>query len=68
VAITVDQVDDDLVLAVVDDGTGGAVITDGAGLDGLRDRVEALDGTIDVRSAPQAGTTITVRLPLASPQ
>jgi signal transduction histidine kinase len=51
-----------LVVEVSDDGPGGAVAT-GGGLTGLRNRVEALDGTLVVRSEPGEGTTIRAYLP-----
>jgi signal transduction histidine kinase len=47
---------------VTDDGIGGARETDGSGLQGLRDRVEAIDGTFTVDSGPR-GTRITARIP-----
>ena len=47
---------------VADDGEGGAD-PDGSGLTGLRHRVEALDGTLDVISPAGSGTTIVARLP-----
>jgi signal transduction histidine kinase len=52
-------------LCVADDGEGGAN-PDGPGLRGLRDRVETARGTLRVRSAPGAGTTIEAVLPCAS--
>jgi signal transduction histidine kinase len=52
-------------LSVRDDGAGGADPQGGSGLIGLRDRVEALGGTIGVESAKGAGTTVAVTLPLA---
>jgi signal transduction histidine kinase len=55
---------DSLCVEVRDDGVGGADATPGGGLRGLRDRVDALDGRLQVRSPPGAGTTITVELPL----
>lgn len=48
-------------LRVADDGDGGAA-EDGAGLGGMRQRIEALGGTVDRRSG--RGTTLTVELPL----
>jgi signal transduction histidine kinase len=51
-----------LVIAVTDDGVGGAD-GDGAGLSGLRDRVEALDGHLYVDSAPGEGTRVTAAIP-----
>jgi signal transduction histidine kinase len=45
---------------VCDDGIGGADPSTGSGLLGLRDRVEALDGRLEVDSPPGAGTTVIV--------
>src|SRR3954462_4762118 len=47
-----------------DDGRGGADAA-GAGLTGLRERVEALDGTLLVQSG-ELGTTVRAELPCAS--
>jgi signal transduction histidine kinase len=33
-------------------------------LSGLRDRVDALDGQLEIHSPPGEGTTVTVELPL----
>jgi signal transduction histidine kinase len=53
-----------LVVRVADDGRGGARPRPGSGLTGLRERVEAVDGRLDV-SSPQGGpTTVAVELPL----
>jgi signal transduction histidine kinase len=49
---------------VRDDGSGGAVPAHGSGLVGLRDRAEALGGTIVVLSPPGEGTCVQVDLPL----
>ncbi len=51
-------------LAVCDDGVGGADATGGSGLIGLRDRVDAIGGTIEIASPPGAGTTVLARLPV----
>ena len=53
-----------LCLSVVDDGVGGAKLSGGSGLIGLKDRVEALGGTIDVASPPGSGTRLEVDIPL----
>ena len=53
-----------LVLSIRDDGVGGADPTRGSGLVGLTDRVEALGGSIQVRSDAGNGTQITAELPL----
>jgi signal transduction histidine kinase len=47
---------------VADDGVGGAD-NEGAGLRGLRDRVEALDGRLEVESPADGGTRITAAIP-----
>jgi len=51
-----------LVVLVGDDGCGGAD-AQGAGLAGLRARVEALDGSMSVQSPAGEGTIVEVRLP-----
>ena len=53
-------------LEVIDDGRGGALASPGGGLDGLRSRVEALDGTFRLDSPADRGTRITVEVPCAS--
>ncbi|MFF5084571.1 GAF domain-containing protein [Actinoplanes sp. NPDC000266] len=65
VEVTVDVDDDVLRLVVRDDGAGGADPTRGTGLLGLKDRIEALGGTFDVRSPAGGGTTVTCRVPLS---
>jgi signal transduction histidine kinase len=55
---------DCLRLQVRDDGVGGADLSTGTGLGGLRDRVDALDGRLDLHSPPGGGTTITVEIPV----
>jgi signal transduction histidine kinase len=51
-------------LCIRDDGAGGADPARGSGLVGLKDRVEALGGTIAIRSPPGVGTSLDVELPL----
>jgi signal transduction histidine kinase len=65
--VAADVVDGRLRLTVRDDGIGGADPANGSGLTGLNDRVEALGGTITVRSPPGEGTTLQVWLPLSAP-
>ena len=50
---------------VQDDGVGGASPGRGSGLSGLKDRVEALDGALEVESPPGRGTTVRAELPCA---
>jgi signal transduction histidine kinase len=53
-----------LELAIRDDGAGGADATRGSGLIGLRDRIEAMGGTMVVESPVGAGTSLLVAIPL----
>ncbi|MDQ0378920.1 sensor histidine kinase [Amycolatopsis thermophila] len=62
--ITIERGGDTLSVAVHDDGRGGADAT-GSGLDGLRRRVEALDGTLSVTSPAGGPTTVRAELPCA---
>ncbi len=52
------------VVEIADDGVGGADPTNGSGLRGLADRVEALDGRLNVESEPGNGTTIRAEIPV----
>jgi signal transduction histidine kinase len=58
---------DTLQVEVHDDGVGGADESAGTGLKGLRDRVEALGGTLDIDSAAGHGTRIAAAVPATSP-
>ena len=49
---------------VRDDGRGGAHITGGSGVSGLKDRADALGGRLSLHSPPGAGTTLEIALPL----
>jgi signal transduction histidine kinase len=51
-------------ITVHDDGVGGADLRRGSGLLGLRDRAEALGGTMSLDSPLGAGTSLRVKLPL----
>jgi signal transduction histidine kinase len=51
-------------IAAGDDGIGGADPARGSGLVGLRDRIEALGGTISVWSPEGEGTAVEIALPL----
>ena len=53
------------VVEVADDGIGGADPAVGSGLRGLVDRVEALDGRLEVESTPGGGTKIRAEIPVA---
>jgi len=64
VCVTAEQGGGALRLEVVDDGVGGAEFSGGTGLMGLKDRVDALGGRIDLHSPRGGGTTLHVTLPL----
>jgi signal transduction histidine kinase len=51
-----------LVVEVADNGPGGANPA-GSGLTGLKQRVEALDGRLDIHSVPREGTVVWAVLP-----
>jgi signal transduction histidine kinase len=52
-------------VTVADDGVGGADPAQGSGLRGLADRLEALDGHLDVESSAATGTRISAEIPCA---
>ncbi len=62
VRVTIWHEHDELGIVVADEGLGGADPT-GSGLTGLRQRVEALDGWLEVRSPVGEGTTVRAILP-----
>jgi signal transduction histidine kinase len=64
VCVVVKERGDSLHLSIQDDGVGGADPARGSGLIGLRDRAEALGGSLEVDSPPGAGTVVAVELPL----
>jgi signal transduction histidine kinase len=64
VEILIEQADGMLRVQVSDDGAGGADASRGSGLTGLRDRVEAVGGSMTVHSPAGAGTVLTVLLPV----
>ena len=63
ITMRADVRDGALTLSIRDDGIGGADPSRGSGIIGLKDRVEALGGTISVLSPPGYGTTLHAHLP-----
>ena len=63
VDLRVEGSDSALTLSIRDDGIGGADPRRGSGIIGLKDRVEAIGGTVSVLSPPGHGTTLHVRIP-----
>ena len=66
IELTAEVRDGRLVVAVADDGVGGATPASGTGLRGLAERVAALGGTLRIASGPGAGTVLTAELPCGS--
>jgi signal transduction histidine kinase len=67
VAVSAQVWDGVLHVEVVDDGLGGARSRRGSGLEGLRDRIEAIGGTLEIDSPAGEGTRIVADIP-ASPR
>jgi signal transduction histidine kinase len=65
-AVDVVRAGDRLIVEVRDDGVGGADPGGGTGLQGLRDRVTALGGTMHIVSPAGGPTTLSVEVPCAS--
>lgn len=63
VDITIRRSGDELTVTVVDDGRGGADPSAGTGLDGLRRRVNTVDGTLRISSPADGGTQVQAVLP-----
>lgn len=55
--------DGELVVAVADNGRGGAALGGGTGLGGLRDRVVAVGGRFEIQSPLGQGTTVRAFIP-----
>ena len=64
VVIGVQIHDSALSLEIDDDGVGGADLSQGTGLRGLADRVEALGGEFRLESSPGTGTRLFCELPI----
>ena len=63
VAVRAVREDATLRISVADDGVGGAVVRRGSGLAGLRDRVAAHGGTLEVVSPRGGGTRVEAAIP-----
>lgn len=62
VDVELQRVTDGVVLRISDDGRGG-VSREGNGLTGMRERLAALGGTLEIESMPGAGTQLQLHLP-----
>jgi signal transduction histidine kinase len=67
--VSLSQVDGTLTFAVSDDGVGfvPANARGGTGLQGMADRLDAIGGSLEVRSAPGEGTAFVGRVPVDEP-
>jgi signal transduction histidine kinase len=63
VTISAREEDSGLVMSVADDGNGGARLISGGGLAGLRERVQTVDGRLEIESPPGGPTVVTIELP-----
>ena len=64
VKIDVAEQDATLKLAIRDDGVGGADPSQGTGLAGLADRIEALGGRLEIVSPARSGTSLSIEIPV----
>jgi PAS domain S-box-containing protein len=62
-SVSAEECDGQLNVTVDDDGIGGAAPGAGSGLQGLRDRLAALNGTLVIESRTGGGTTLRAQLP-----
>jgi signal transduction histidine kinase len=65
--VSLSQTDGTLTFAVSDDGVGFSVGergSNGTGLQGMADRLDAIGGALEIRSAPGEGTTVLGRVPV----
>jgi signal transduction histidine kinase len=63
--VTIEKAAGVLRFEISDDGRGGADPAAGSGILGLRDRAEAVGGTLFVISPPGKGTLVTAQVPLS---
>ena len=66
VTVELDAQDTVLRLVIRDDGVGGADPSQGSGLVGLADRIEALGGRLEITSPASRGTTLSIEIPVES--
>jgi len=64
--VSLSQNDGTLTFAVSDDGVGFDSTRDsnGTGLQGMADRIDAIGGSLEIRSAPGEGTIVLGRVPV----
>jgi signal transduction histidine kinase len=65
--VSVTVADGRVTVSVTDDGVGGAELDGGSGLQGLVDRVGAVNGSLALQSPPGEGTRVVATIPIAVP-
>jgi signal transduction histidine kinase len=65
-SVSIERRGDRLAIDITDDGLGGASTTNGSGLHGLAERVQALGGWMQVLSPAGGPTSVLVELPCGS--
>jgi signal transduction histidine kinase len=65
-AVLVDVEDGEVRIEITDDGTGASPIVEGHGLRGMRERAQALGGSVDAGPATGRGFRVTARLPVGA--
>ncbi|MGA7669408.1 MAG: sensor domain-containing protein [Nitrolancea sp.] len=63
--VVVNREGDQLLIDVIDNGAGGADAANGSGLSGLRDRLAAIDGTLEIVSPIGGPTRLHAEIPCA---
>jgi signal transduction histidine kinase len=62
--VEISTTSEEVIVAISDNGSGGASMDSGSGLRGLADRIEALGGQLDLKSPSGGGTVVRATLPL----
>jgi signal transduction histidine kinase len=65
-SVRVESDGETVLVEVADDGVGGVERNGGSGLEGLNDRVGALDGRLEITSPPGGGTRVAAHIPLVA--
>jgi len=66
IQVRISAAENKLRIEVADDGVGGAAERPGSGLEGLRDRAEAIGGTMELTSRVGQGTLLAVAIPFST--
>ena len=67
VGVTLSFMADVVILDIRDDGRGFDAVPPGLGLTTMRERIERLDGSVQIESAPNAGSSLNLTIPRSAP-